>query len=171
MTKRSLELAELETELDNILSSTGSIAETKWVGRFTDLMQEASSYECKDRMLKALMKTPQNEKATLSRFIQLGGIEIIGSWLNHHRQNLQPEDTNIIHSCLACLNKLSISTEILDKTQIGKAVNKLAKYADPSIQAKSLTIVSKWKKIVTEQENPKKPQKLNKEMPVALLKK
>ena len=171
MTKRSLVLTELESELNDMLSPTGGIAETRWAGRFTDLMRETSSSECKDYMLKVLLNTPQNDKATLSRFIQLGGIEIIGSWISHHRQTSQAEDISIIHTCLSCLNKLSISTELLDKTQIGKAVNKLAKHSDPSIQAKANTIVSKWKKIVTEQEDSKRPQKLKKETRVVLPKK
>jgi len=65
----------------------------------------------------------------------------------------------VIHSSLSCLNKLNITLEILDKTEIGKIVNSLHKHPDASIQAKAGTIVSKWKKNVIAPEEPKRPSK------------
>lgn len=157
MTKRSLGLSELENEMRDMLSSNGGLAETKWVSRYVELMRESTSIECQDYLLKVFLNTPQNDRSTFTRFAQLGGIEVLGNWINQHRTATQNEAMTILHSSLACLNKLTISTDLLDKTQIGKTVNKLVKHSDPSIQAKSSTIVSKWKKMVTEQDSNKRP--------------
>lgn len=169
--KRSLVITELENELNEMVGASGGLIETRYVARLVELMREAGSAEGKDYLLKVLLNTPQNDKSILSRFIQLSGIEILGTWISQHRESSSQEDTQIVHCCLSCLNRLSISTEILNRTQIGKAVKKLIKHADSSIQAKANTIVSKWKKIVTEQEDPKKPQKPKIETRVVLLKK
>ena len=171
MTKRSAAITELENQLRDMLGANGGLLETRWVGRFVELMRETANTEGKDYLLKVLFNTPQTEKAPLSRFIQLKGVEILGDWINDHRKNNEKEDFQIVHSCLSCLNKLAISTEILDKTQIGKIVNKLAKHPDASIQAKANTIVSKWKKIVTEQEDPKRLIRPKKETKIVLPKK
>lgn len=168
MTKRSAAITELENQLRDMIGTTGGLLETRWVGRFVELMRETANSEGKDYLLRVLFNTPQSEKAALSRFIQLNGVEILGNWISEHRSNPEQEDNQIVHSCLSCLNKLTISTEILDKTQIGKIVNKLAKHTDPSIQAKANTIVSKWKKMVCEQDDPKKLQKLRKETRVVV---
>lgn len=171
MKKRSAAITELENQLRDMVGSNGGLLETRWVGRFVELMRETANSEGKEYLLNVLFNTPQTEKAALSRFIQLSGVEILGTWINEHRSNTEQEDNQIVHSCLSCLNKLSISTDLLDKTQIGKIVNKLAKHPDPSIQAKANTIVSKWKKIVTEQEDPKRPLKPKKETRVVVPKK
>ncbi len=171
MTKRSAAITELENQLRDMIGVNGGLLETRWVGRFVELMRETANSEGKDYLLKVLFSTPQSEKAALSRFIQLNGVEILGNWINEHRTNPEQEDNQIIHSCLSCLNKLTISTELLDKTQIGKIVKKLGKHPDPSIQAKANTIVSKWKKMVSEQEDPKKMPRPKKETRVVLPKK
>ena len=171
MMKRTPVIGELETELNDMLNVNGGLMETRWVSRFVELMRETGVTEGKDYLLKVLLNTPQNDKAILSRFIQLGGIELLGLWINAHRHSTQIEDTQIIHSCLSSLNKLTLSTDLLDRTQIGKAVNKLVKHADQSIQAKANTIVSKWKKMVTEQDDSKRLQKPKVETRVVLPKK
>ena len=171
MMKRSLVITELENELHEMIGASGGLVETRWVARVVELMREAGTAEGKDFLLSVILKTPQNDKAILSRFIQLGGIELLGAWIGTHRHNSQIEDVQIVNSCLSCLNKLAMSTEILDRTQIGKTVNKLVKHSDPGIQAKSNTIVSKWKKIVTEQEDLRRPLKAKKETRVILPKK
>ena len=171
MTKRTQVIAELETELIDMLNVNGGLVETRWVSRFVELMRNTGDIEGRDYLLRVLLNTPQNDKAILSRFIQLGGLELLGLWINAYRHNSQLEDTQIIHSCLSSLNKFTISTDLLDRTQIGKAVNKLVKHADPSIQAKANTIVSKWKKMVTEQDDTKRLQRPRVETRVVLPKK
>jgi hypothetical protein len=166
MTKRSAEITELENQLRDMISPSGGLLETRWVGRFVELMRETANSDGKDYLLKVLFNTPQTERALLSRFIQLNGVEILGAWLNEHRTCSEQDDNQIVHSCLSCLNKLTLSSELLDKTQIGKTVHKLAKHPDASIQAKANTIVSKWKKMVTEKEDLNKPSKI-KPRPVA----
>ena len=171
MMKRSLVITELENELHEMIGASGGLVETRWVARVVELMREAATTEGKDHLLSVILKTPQSDKAILSRFIQLGGIELLGTWIGTHRRSSLLEDVQIVNSCLSCLNKLTISTEILDRTQIGKAVNKLVKHSDPSIQAKANTIVSKWKKIVTEQDDVKRPLRIKQETRVILPKK
>lgn len=171
MTKRSAAITELENQLRDMVSASGGLLETRWVGRFVELMRETANTEGREYLLRVLFNTPQSEKNALSRFIQLNGVEILSTWIAEHRSNTEQEDIQIVHSCLSCLNKLTISTELLAKTQIGKVVNKLAKHSDPSIQAKANTIVSKWKKIASEQEDPKPYSKIKKETRVVLPKK
>jgi hypothetical protein len=50
-----------------------------------------------------------------------------------------------------------MTMEILEKSGIGKTVNNLCKINDPSLQAKAKSIVSKWKKLVTNPEEERKP--------------
>jgi hypothetical protein len=169
--KRSAAITELENQLQAMIGPNGGLMETRWVGKFVELMKETANREGRDYLLKVLFNTPQTDKATLSRFIQLGGVEILGDWINEHKDTLEQDDIQIVHSCLSCLNKITINTELLDKTQIGKTVNKLAKHSDASIQAKANTIVSKWKKMVSEQDDPKKLQKLKKETKIVVPKK
>ena len=171
MTKRSAAITELENQLRDMVGACGGLLETRWVGRFVELMRETANTEGKEYLLKVLFNTPQSEKAALSRFIQLNGVEILAGWIAQHQSSQEQDDIQIVHSCLSCLNKLTISTELLEKTKIGKVVNKLAKHSDPSIQAKANTIVSKWKKIATEQEDLKPYSKLKKETRVVLPKK
>jgi TFIIS helical bundle-like domain. len=171
MTKRSAAITELENQLRDMLSANGGLLETRWVGRFVELMKETANSDGREYLLKVFFNTPQSEKAALARFVQLNGVEILGNWINEHRGSSEQEDNQIVHSCLSCINKLTISTELLDRTHIGKIVNKLVKHPDPSIQAKANTIVSKWKKMVTEQEDPKKLQKPKKETRVIVPKK
>ena len=169
--KRSAAITELENQLQVMIGPNGGLTETRWVGKYVELMRETKNREGRDYLLKVLFNTPQTDKATLSRFIQLGGVEILGDWIHEHKDSIEQEDIQIVHSCLSCLNKISINTEILGKTQIGKTVNKLAKHFDPSIQAKSNTIVSKWKKMVSEQDDPKKLQNPKKETKIVVPKK
>ena len=79
MTKRSPVISDLENELQNMITQNGGLTETRYVSRLVELMREASIPEAKDFLLKVLLNTPQTDKAILSRFIQLGGIEVLGS--------------------------------------------------------------------------------------------
>ncbi|OMJ81331.1 hypothetical protein SteCoe_18255 [Stentor coeruleus] len=166
MTKRSAAITELENQLRDMISPNGGLLGIRWVGRYVELMRETANSDGKDYLLKVLFNTSQTEQALLSRFIQLNGIEILNNWLNEHSISSEQNDNQIIHSCLSCLNKLTLNIELLDKTQIGKTVQKLAKHPDASIQAKANTIVSKWKKMATEKEDSSKPSKI-KPRPIA----
>ena len=78
MTKRTQVIAELETELIDMLNVNGGLVETRWVSRFVELMRNTGDIEGRDYLLRVLLNTPQNDKAILSRFIQLGGLELLG---------------------------------------------------------------------------------------------
>lgn len=160
--KRSAAIIELESQMRDMVSVNGGLLETRWAGRYVELMKETANSEGKEYLLKVFFNTPQSEKAIFSRFIQLNGIEILGNWINDHRSSPEQEDKQIVHSCLSCLNKLTINTELLDKTSIARIVNNLVTHPDPSIHAKANTIISKWKKISTEQESSNQP-KIKKE--------
>lgn len=77
--KRSPAVIQLESQLRDMLSPNGGLGETRWVGKLVDLMKETINTDGKEFLLQVLLKTPQNDKATLTRFIQLGGIEILGN--------------------------------------------------------------------------------------------
>jgi hypothetical protein len=174
MAKRSAAVVELENQLREMLGPSGGLIETRWVGRLVDLMKETANTDGRAFLIKILLNTPQTEKATLTRFIQLGGVDILGNWINEHKISQAQEDKEIINSILSSLNKLTITMDILEKTEIGKVVNNLSKVMDPSIQAKAKSIVSKWKKLVAPSDEERKqvikPPKI-KEAKVSLTKK
>lgn len=149
MSKRSAAVAELESHLREMVGPSGALLETRWVGRLVELMGETENTEAREHLLKVILATPQSDKTTSSRFIQLGGVEILGKWINDHRKQSEQEDKQVIHSVLSCLNKLNISMDTLQRTDIGKTVNGLSKHMDSSISAKAASIVSKWKKQIT----------------------
>ena len=98
MTKRSAAITELENQLRDMIGTNGGLLETRWVGKFVELMGETANSEGKDFLLKILLNTPQTEKSVLSRFIQLNGLDILDNWLNEHRVNIEKEDFHIAQS-------------------------------------------------------------------------
>lgn len=167
--KRSAAVSELESQLREMIGPSGGLVETRWVGRLLELMNETENTEGRNFLLKVLLNTPQTDKATLSRFIQLNGIELLGKWIRAHKRSPTQEDEQVLHSVLSCLNKLAITMELLERTEIGKVVNSLCKATEPSIAAKASSIVSKWKKLFSTPTEDRKvqPKKL-KETRVAL---
>jgi hypothetical protein len=157
MSKRSAAVVELENQLRDMLSPSEGLTEARWVGRLVDLMKETANIDGRTFLLRVILNTPQTERATFSRFIQLDGVDILGAWINDHKSNTTQADREVINSALSCLNKLSMTMEILEKSGIGKTVNNLCKINDPSLQAKAKSIVSKWKKLVTNPEEERKP--------------
>lgn len=157
---RSPAVIELQNQLKDMLSSNGGLRETRWVGRLLGLMEETANLDGKEYLLGVLMRTPQNDQATLGRFMQLGGISVLASWLSE----IDEESVQIVHSALSCLSKFSLPQEILDSTKINRVLRKLSKNSDPSISAKAASILSKWKKCVsleiakpTKKTKPKEP--------------
>mgnify|MGYP000066981513 FL=1 len=142
---------ELESQLREMLGPSGGLMETRWVGRLVDLMRETQNTEGRNYLIKVLLNTPSTEKATLTRFIQLGGVELLGNWINDHKASSEQEDRQVVQSILSLLNKLTITKEILQQTKIGKTVNKLKSSSDTSIQAKATSIVSKWEKMIRDE--------------------
>lgn len=148
MSSRSLAVIELETQLRDMLSPSGGLMETRWVGRLVDLMRETQNLDGRIFLIKVLQNTPPSEKPTLTRFTQLGGVEILGTWITEHRNTNDTEDKQVIHSVLSSLNKLAITKEDIEKTEIGRIVNSLKKSNDQSIQAKATGVVAKWEKMI-----------------------
>lgn len=168
--KRSAAVSELESHLREMIGPSGGLVETRWVGRLLELMKETENTEGRNYLLKVLLNTPQTDKATLSRFIQLGGIELLGGWIREHKRCPNLEDGQVLHSVLSCLNKLAITMELLERTEIGKIVNSLCKAAEPSIVAKASSIISKWKKMFStptedRKVQPKKPKETRLPLP------
>ena len=156
MAKRSAAVVELENQLREMLGPSGGLIETRWVGRLVDLMRETANTDGRAFLIKVILNTPQTEKATLTRFIQLGGVDILGNWINEHKKSQVQEDKEILNGILSSLNKLTITMDILERTDIGKIVNNLSKIPDLSIQAKAKSIVSKWKKLIMPSEEEQK---------------
>ncbi len=129
MAKRSAAVAELETQL-------------------VELMRETANTEAREYLLKVVLATP--DRPTLTRFVQLGGIELLGQWINEHRTQMTQEDRQVVHTLLSCLNKLSISPESMQRSDICKVVGSLSKHLDFSIGAKASSILAKWKKQLPE---------------------
>lgn len=148
MSKRSAAVAELESHLREMIGPSGGLSETRWVGRLVELMRETANTEGREYLLKVVLATP--DRPTLTRFIQLGGVELLGQWINEHRKQTGQEDRQVLHTMLSCLNKLNISRETMQRTEIGKVVNSLSKHTDSSISAKAASIVAKWKKQIAE---------------------
>lgn len=148
MAKRSAAVAELETHLRDIVGPSGGLAETRWVGRLVELMRETANTEAREHLLKVVLATP--DRPTLTRFVQLGGIELLGQWINEHRTQMTQEDRQVVHTLLSCLNKLSISPETMQRSDICKVMSSLSKHTDFSIGAKASSILAKWKKQLPE---------------------
>lgn len=61
-----------------MLGPSGGLIEPRWVGRLVDFMKETNNVEGRIYLVKVLLNTPQTDRAILTRFIQLDGIEILG---------------------------------------------------------------------------------------------
>ena len=95
--KRSAAITELENQLQVMIGPNGGLTETRWVGKYVELMRETKNREGRDYLLKVLFNTPQTDKATLSRFIQLGGVEILGDWIHDPKKLQKPKkETKIV---------------------------------------------------------------------------
>ena len=51
MTKRSAAITELENQLRDMLSANGGLLETRWVGRFVELMKETANSDGREYLL------------------------------------------------------------------------------------------------------------------------
>ena len=71
-------MTELENQLREIVGPSGGLIETRWVSKLIDLMRETSELDCRFVLIKVLLNTNQSEKSTFSRFVQLGGVNILG---------------------------------------------------------------------------------------------
>lgn len=147
MSKRSASTAELENQLQEILSPSGGLIETRWVSKLIDLMLQVSDLDGRSILISALLNTNQSEKTTFSRFVQLGGVEILGTWIDQSKHLEDQESKQLIQSILSSLNKLCLSKEILQRTNIGNILNGLKNARDISIQVKASSILSRWEKI------------------------
>ena len=151
MSKRSASSVELEQHLQEILSPSGGLLETRWVSRLIELMLQTSDTEGRSALAKALLNTNQSEKTTFSRFVQLGGVEILGTWIEQVRNCSDQESKQLVQSILSSLNKLNVSKEVLLQTSIGSILNTLKNAPDVSIQVKASSILSRWEKINSEE--------------------
>jgi TFIIS helical bundle-like domain. len=70
----------------------------------------------------------------------------------------------MIQNILSSLNKLTISKEIFQITNIGTILNSLKSLADTSIQAKAASILSRWEKMTVDDEGPYRPREAKVEM-------
>jgi TFIIS helical bundle-like domain len=156
MTKRSAGISELESEIRELLNESTGILETRSIARFVELMLETSSSEARSYLLRVFFSIPQTEKQTFSRFIQQNGVEILGGWITEHRASFESDDRQIVYTSLSCLNKLTLTSDHLERTQITKIVSKLTQHPDSIIQTKANTLISRWKVFFSEdQKHPK----------------
>ena len=152
MNKRSASLTELENQLQEILSPSGGLIETRWVSKLIDLMLQCTNSDERFILVKIILNTNQSEKTAFSRFVQLGGVEILGSWIEEIKLLDDQESKQLIQSILSSLNKLSISKEAVKRTNIGTILNSLKCLPDTSIQVKASSILSRWEKMSIEEE-------------------
>lgn len=157
MNKRSAAMAELENQLREIIGPSGGLIETRWVSKLIDLMRETESLDGRFILIRVLLNTNQSEKATFSRFVQLGGVEILGDWIDQTKSNTSQEYKQLVQSILSSLNKLTITKEVFERTNIGNILNSLKSSTDTSIQVKASSILSRWEKMTVEEEIPYKP--------------
>ena len=164
MSKRSASLAELENQLQGIVNPLGGLTETHWVSKLIDMMAVCTNLEERFLLINVLLNTDQTEKTTFSKFVQLGGVEILGTWIEENKLQNNQEAKQLVQSILSSLNKLSISKEILKKTNIDNVLNSLGLLPDTSIQIKASSILSLWEKISNDEEMIYKPREPKLEM-------
>jgi hypothetical protein len=157
MTKRSASYSELESSLQEMISSLGGLLETRWVNRFTDLMKKATDLDCRSMLIKVLLNTNQNDKTIFSRLVQLGGVETLGQWIDESRSKSDQESKSLIQSILSFLNKLSFTKEFSFKTSIASILESLKTMPDTGIQVKASSILSRWEKLSFEEDRPSEP--------------
>ncbi|CAG9318734.1 PPP1R10 [Blepharisma stoltei] len=159
--KRSALVVELENKLSDMIGPNGGLQEARWIGQFVNLMAETTNVEGRDVLLQALLRTTQNTKAIYGRFSSVGGIEQLGKWIKDHEKNEQSEDRGLLHTILSCLNKLPVTTEILEATMIGKAVKSICKHSEPGLQAKAVALIKKWASAIENPNEVHRPPKPN----------
>lgn len=162
MTKRSAAYSDLESQLQELTSPLGGLLETRWVTKLTDLMRNASDGECRSLLIKVLLNTNQNEKSIFSRLVQLGGVEILGLWIDDSRNKSDQESKALIQSILSFLNKLSFTNDFSFKNNIASILDSLKTTSDTGIQIKAASILSRLEKSSQDEERAPEPQELKK---------
>lgn len=101
--------------------------------------------------------------ASLNRFVQLNGYQILGSWIDSYKEEIEsnssvnPRVYDIITNLLNFCEKLPITVHDLKISKIGKKVNKLGKcVSDRIIKTKCEILVSRWKKLIENIKDKKK---------------
>lgn len=162
MTKRSAAYSDLESQLQELTSPLGGLLETRWVTKLTELMKDASDAECRSLLIKVLLNTNQNEKTIFSRLVQLGGVEILGLWIDDSRNKSDQESKFLIQSILSFLNKLSFTNEFSFKSSIAAILDSLKTTSDTGIQIKAASILARLEKNSQDEDKGFEPQEIKK---------
>jgi len=145
------------------------ILDTKLIHSLILFMKKDLKLELKHEISITLARTSNN--LVLQRFLEFQGAEILSNWLHQIKEKIQdlPNSAasasqnylnNILLNLLIFCEKLNISLKDLKFSKIGKEVNKLAKLNldNKDIHGKCVALVHKWKKIVEETKEGKKPE-------------
>ncbi|CAG9324631.1 unnamed protein product [Blepharisma stoltei] len=153
-------ISELENKLKDMVGPSGGLQEVRWVNPYVNLLNETKYPEGHDFLLQALMRSTVNSKIVYDKFANIGGLEFLGKLIKDYDKSEEPEAKSLLHTIIACLNKFTISVELLETTKIGKALGGLLKHPDVSIQNKSGALIKNWKDILlapSESARPPKP--------------
>lgn len=145
------------------------ITDTKLIHSLILFLKKDLKLEQKHEISITLARTSNN--SVLQRFLEFEGAEILSNWLHEIKEKIQDLPTsstlssknylnNILLNLLIFCEKLKISLKDLKFSKIGKEVNKIAKLNldNKKIHAKCVALVHKWKKIVEETKEGKKPE-------------
>ncbi len=81
-------------------------------------------------------------------------IEAVTHYKKKLLRHVNDEKADVVLHCLAKLNRVPMTIEVLQETGVGRIVNQLKKSTDPESQVAedAKNIVRKWKEIVSNQE-------------------
>mmetsp|Transcript_1594 Transcript_1594/g.3411 ORF Transcript_1594/g.3411 Transcript_1594/m.3411 type:complete len:456 (-) Transcript_1594:100-1467(-) len=136
-------VVELENRLHEMLDVNGGLQETRWTGHLVDLMRETENSEGKLYLMKVLLQT--EFPAPLSRFVQLGGVEVLVRWLNVHSRNSSQLDCLVLHTALNGLNKLNLNSDVVTRTDLAALAGALSKFPDPGVAYAAAALLARLK--------------------------
>ena len=136
--KRSAAVSELESQLQDKLTLNGEI-EVSWVGKLVELMRETQNLDGRVYLLKIIRA--MSTSATITRFIQYEGLQILSDWITEHQENNEIENLTYI---LSAIVNVDFPHESIRLYNIRDKIKNLTNHVTTRVADLSRTILSKW---------------------------
>ena len=82
-------------------------------------------------------------------FVEQGGLDLLADWMNDVREEDGPSASENLRKLLTVCKKLPVSEASLRASKVGKAVKKLTKVGDMSVQRQAKEVMKEWMRAIT----------------------
>ena len=114
-----------QQSLETLLDDDGGVKLKETIPKLVWMMKNVTNYSEKALVVRVIHLT---QKSFLREFIDKNGLVILKTWFEQAKTE---HKSSLIVKLLITLEKMPVSTAVLQATDFGKAVSKLQKYAPP----------------------------------------